>query len=57
LLLRHEHEGIDLKLDWALDTLQNVYEVWSRPVHLETVVEEKPTRFSFDGVDHTQESL
>jgi stage V sporulation protein R len=57
LLLRHEHEGIDLKLDWALDTLQRVYEVWSRPVHLETVVQEKPKRFSFDGTEQLEESL
>ena len=32
LLLRHEHNGIDLKLDKAADTLANVQAIWSRPV-------------------------
>jgi stage V sporulation protein R len=57
LLLRHAHEGMDLKLDWALDTLENVQAIWSRPVHLETVVEDKPKRFSFDGDEHTEKKL
>ena len=57
LLLRHEHEGIDLKLDWALDTLEKVYDVWRRPVHLETVVQEALKRFSFDGTEQSEESL
>ena len=54
LLLRHEHEGVDLKLDWALDTLEHLHAVWTRPVHLETVVEEKEKLFSFDGREHSQ---
>jgi stage V sporulation protein R len=57
LLLRHEHEGVDLKLDWALDTVENIYAVWTRPVHLETVVEGEATRFSFDGEEHTDQVL
>ena len=57
LLLRHEHEGIDLKLDWALDTLENVHAIWTRPVHLETVVEDKPKRFSFDGEKHSKKDI
>jgi stage V sporulation protein R len=57
LLLRHEHEGVDLKLDWAVDTLEKLYDVWSRPVHLETVVQEKPKRYSFDGTEQLEESL
>lgn len=55
LLLRHEHEGVDLKLDWALDTLENIHAVWTRPVHLETVVEDKRKLFSFDGNEHSSE--
>jgi len=31
LLLRHEHNGLDLKLDKAADTLANVQAIWSRP--------------------------
>jgi stage V sporulation protein R len=57
LLLRHAHEGVDLKLDWAMETLENIFRVWTRPVHLETVVEDEPTRFSFDGEEHTERTL
>ncbi len=52
LLLRHQHAGVDLKMDWALDTLENLQAVWTRPVHLETVVDEKDVRLSFDGQRH-----
>jgi len=57
LLLHHEHEGIDLQLDWAQDTLQNLHAIWNRPVHLETIVKDKPKRFSFDGSDHSDKTL
>ena len=57
LLLHHQHEGLDLKMDWALDTLENIYAVWSRPVHIETMVEDKPMLFSFDGDEHAQKKL
>ena len=57
LLLRHAHEGVDLKLDWAMETLENIFRLWTRPVHLETVVEDEPMRFSFDGEEHTERSL
>jgi stage V sporulation protein R len=53
LLLCHHHEGIDLKLDWAMDTLENLHRLWNRPVHLETVVEEKRYLLSFDGEGHS----
>jgi stage V sporulation protein R len=57
LLLRHEHEGIDLKLDWAAETLENIFRLWTRPVHLETVVEDEPKRLSFDGEEHSEKTL
>jgi stage V sporulation protein R len=57
LLLRHVHEGVDLKIDWALDTLENVQALWGRPVHLETAVRDKGVRLSFDGEEHSQVKL
>jgi stage V sporulation protein R len=41
LLLRHRHEGMDLKLDYAQDTLRNLMRVWRRPVNLLTKVDGK----------------
>jgi stage V sporulation protein R len=57
LLLRHEHNGVDLKVDEARDTLSNVQFIWGRPVHLETVFENQPTLLSFDGTDHTHQAI
>jgi stage V sporulation protein R len=53
LLLRHQHTGVELRLDQAADTLANIQYIWGRPVHLQTLVDGKPTTLSFDGTDHS----
>lgn len=53
LLLYHQHNGIDLRQDWAAETLANIQVIWTRPVHVKTVVEGKPTLLSFDGSEHS----
>ncbi|GAC1468788.1 MAG: SpoVR family protein [Isosphaeraceae bacterium] len=53
LYLHHDHFGVDLKLDHAQDTLRHLNRLWSRPCHLETVVDGRTTLLSFDGSDHT----
>ncbi len=57
LLLRHQHEGIDLKTDYARDTLKHVYKLWNRPAHIDTVIDDTPTRLTFDGRDHRVRKL
>jgi stage V sporulation protein R len=52
LYLRHDYTGTELKLDYARDTLENLQRLWSRPVHIETVLEEDPTVLSYDGTSH-----
>jgi stage V sporulation protein R len=52
LLLVHRHEGIDLDIGYARDTLQNVHRLWGRPVHVQTVVEGSPRLFTYDGTEH-----
>ena len=52
LFLEHEHNGVDLKTSYAQDTLANIFRLWSRPVHLETVVDGAKTTFSYDGREH-----
>lgn len=52
LLLSHQFQGMPLKLDYARDTLTNLGRLWGRPVHIETVFEDKPTILSFDGTNH-----
>jgi stage V sporulation protein R len=49
LYLVHNHEGVDLKLDWAKDVLNQLSRIWTRPVHLETSVQAKVRVFTADG--------
>ncbi|GAC1383547.1 MAG: hypothetical protein NVSMB42_00360 [Herpetosiphon sp.] len=57
LYLKHRHEGIDLRVDYARDTLRNLHKIWSRPIHLETSMEEKKQLWSFDGRDFTERRI
>jgi len=53
LLLRHLHNGIDLRQDLAAEVLANIQFIWSRPVHLHTLADGKPTMLSHDGAEHS----
>lgn len=57
LLLRHDHNGVDLKQDFTMETLKNIQKIWTRPVYLETVIEDVKRRISFDGKSHDSEKL
>lgn len=53
LLLHHKFEGIELKMDYARDVLQNLYRIWRRPVNIETLIEGKGRLLTFDGTSHS----
>jgi stage V sporulation protein R len=57
LYLVHRHSGVDLKMDYAQDTMRNLQKLWTRPVHLETRFDDKPLLLSFDGKEHQKRSL
>lgn len=57
LYLKHDYSGIELKMDYARDTLVNLQKLWNRPVHLETVVNEKSVALSFNGTSHEMKKL
>lgn len=57
LLLRHQHDGRDLDLPYAEKTMQYLYQLWGRPVHLETQVEGRRTRITCEGEKVTMEKL
>jgi stage V sporulation protein R len=57
LLLEHTHQGADLRLDWAKEVAKALCRVWTRPVEIHTIVDEKPTALRFDGNSHSQKSL
>ncbi len=57
LLLIHKHDGVDLKLDYARDTLANVQRIWRRPVNLVTRTEGRGTILRFDGREHSDKRI
>jgi stage V sporulation protein R len=57
LFLVHRHEGVDLKLDEAKQTLVALQRIWRRPVHLQTVVLDKGRLLSFDGSEHEESEM
>ena len=57
LYLVHRHEGIDLRADYAKDTLENLWNLWGRPVHIDTVLNGRKTLLAFDGKGHSEREL
>lgn len=49
LLLRHKHYGVDLDMQFADQTMRNLFAIWKRPVSLATAYEDKEVIFTFDG--------
>jgi stage V sporulation protein R len=49
LYLEHRYEGTELDIRYSEKTLQHLYLIWNRPVHLETVIDGRKVRLSFDG--------
>jgi stage V sporulation protein R len=47
LLLKHDHDGRDLQLEYAEKTLQYVHQLWGHDVAMETVIDDNKTLLSF----------
>ncbi|QEG35380.1 SpoVR family protein [Bythopirellula goksoeyrii] len=56
LYLEHSFSGVELQMDYARDTLENLQRLWGRPVHLETRLENASAVLSYDGEDHEFEA-
>ena len=57
LLLRHQHDGIDLRQDYMRDTLTNLRAMWSRPVGIVTRVDSRLVLVRFDGTDFSEADI
>jgi stage V sporulation protein R len=55
--LVHRHEGLDLDVPFAQETLRALYTLWKRPVHIETMVAGKKVLWSHDGAGAVQSTL
>ncbi len=56
LLLRHDHEGVDLDLAQARDTLHNLFRVWTRPVSTLTRIDGKAKLLRWDEGGYSDKS-
>lgn len=57
IYMRHRHEGIDLKMDYAREVMRSIHKIWTRPIHLETMVDDKRRLISFDGKDYSERKI
>ncbi|HSB08140.1 MAG TPA: SpoVR family protein [Blastocatellia bacterium] len=55
LYLMHRYEGVELEMKYARKTLEYVYKLWGRDVHLETQVDEEPVVMHYDGNEHDED--
>lgn len=57
LFLAHKHNGLDLEIKYAVETLRNIHKVWGRPVHLQARIDDEMMLFSFDGQQARQQTI
>jgi stage V sporulation protein R len=55
LYLMHRYEGVELDMKYARKTLEYVYKLWGRDVHLETQVDDEPLIMHYDGHEHDED--
>jgi stage V sporulation protein R len=57
LLLRHDHQGMDLRQDYAREVMRSLVRIWKRPVNVGTIAEGKAVVLRYDGREHTSRHL
>jgi stage V sporulation protein R len=58
LFMVHRYEGVDLDIQYSQDTLSNLYRLWGRPVHIETVLEDRVKMlFSYGPEGHSRKKI
>lgn len=57
LYLKHRYEGLELDLKYIEKTLPHVHHLWGRSVHIESVIENKPVLFTYNGRKCTRRFL
>ncbi|SOB99644.1 stage V sporulation protein R [Ureibacillus xyleni] len=57
LYLKHGFEGMELDPHYLEHVLPYIYQLWGRPVHMETFVEKKPVLYTYDGKRNYRKAL
>ncbi|MBD8071069.1 SpoVR family protein [Bacillus sp. PS06] len=54
LYLKHWYEGIELDLKYLEKVMPYLHQLWGRPVHMESMIENKGVVFTYDGKSVTR---
>ncbi|MBX7232019.1 MAG: SpoVR family protein [Bdellovibrionales bacterium] len=54
LLLTHLFEGVEMQPDYMNETMKNLFSIWTRPVHMATVLDGEKKLVGFDGKEFHQ---
>jgi stage V sporulation protein R len=57
LLLWHKHQGLDLDVRWARETMRGLYDIWKRPVNVETEVDGQRKLLTYVAGEFTEKFL
>jgi stage V sporulation protein R len=57
LYMAHKHNGLDIEIRTAVETLRNVFKIWQRPVHLQAQIDDDMILFSYDGHQPKQQAI
>ncbi len=49
LYLKHWYEGIELDVKYLEKVLPYIYQLWGRPVHMETMIEGRTMLYTYEG--------
>jgi stage V sporulation protein R len=44
-------------MNYARDTMRNLHKIWTRPIHVETVMDDRKRLLSFDGSDFSERRM
>jgi stage V sporulation protein R len=57
LLLAHMYEGVEMQPDYMEATMKNMFQIWSRPVSVATVMDGEPKIVTWDGSEMKSQAL
>jgi len=53
LYLKHSYDGVELDQEYREKTMEHIFYLWDRPIHLESMANEKKVVYTYDGTKHT----
>ena len=42
MLLQHSHTGVDLQINYAVETVKHIHKLWGKNIYLKTIVNKEP---------------